>query len=515
MKLLMILAAGLSITSVTPIFYDNLGLREGKGLVRRIPGRGGSSSAPVSKPGSGARPQAPEVKDPPPGRAGDKQTKKDQKEIQNLHHDPPYEKGYNFKRDGPLKTGDTGYWINDKAKVAVIYYGDKAPRHAVNVAWNNLANSIPEDRPITLKPASSKEKIQQRKDALRYLLKQPGIVLDEKPVTSMSHEKWWTTVIRTSSEESKYEAQMHGQAHEAVKQDPDSWTIRCVDNRSQATKDDMKKQMENGELQLYRGPNVDGMPSPKHPTADFRSGVSIQGPKLRSGKIVDAKKNTGRGKKNQKRSILGDMKGQEGAQQDSSNEYRNRITDYLDAFELVQKNTTNVIWPFIETMLAASNSSLVYEAAFAVYAHMTMAPVSVSGPFAYGMHALDDYEDRLVASGASNETMTVVYAIDGILIDLYETAWQNATAAANAVGLLEDLQFLADYLDPKDPSLLPDDFTKVDPAGDDIYDVFLPPENRFVNVTTSEAVSDVDETEPTVNSTVAAFKNTTAFGNQA
>lgn len=127
-------------------------------------------------------------------------------------------------------------------------------------------------------------------------------------------------------------------------------------------------------------------------------------------------------------------------------------------------------------------------------------PVAVSGPFAFGMHALDEYEDRLVASGASDETMTLVYAIDGILIDLYETAWQNATAALDATDLQEDFEFLADYLDPKDRSLLPDYFVNVDSAGDDRYNVFLPPEDGFANTTIiNGTVFDIGETKPNLD----------------
>ncbi|KAI4207646.1 MAG: hypothetical protein LQ346_000453 [Caloplaca aetnensis] len=262
--------------------------------------------------------------------------------------------------------------------------------------------------------------------------------------------------------------------------------IRYYDNRSKATKDAMTKEMVSGELQLYRGPKIDGWPIPKHVTADFTSSGSRKG--------------GAKAGKNQKRSVLGNMKDQENNQQDPSSEYRDEINDLLDAYDVVQRNATDVIWPFIENMLAASNSSLVYEAAFAVYAHLTMAPVAVSGPFAYGMHALDEYEDGLVESGASNETMTMVYAIDGILIDLYETAWQNATAALDATDLPEDFEFLADYLDPKDRSLLPDYFVNVDSAGNDRYEVFLPPANGFANTTIiNGTISDVEETKPNID----------------
>lgn len=294
---------------------------------------------------------------------------------------------------------------------------------------------------------------------------------------------------------------MYSRAHGIAEKD-DEYTIRYFDNRSPQIKAQMDEELKHGDLQLYRGPSVDEMPKPKHVTADFTSGVSTKGG---SPKVVDAKKKPRGKKNNRKREILSSMKGQESAQQDPSAEYREEITNYLDSFESVQANITGVIWPSIEDMQAASNSSLVYEAAFAVYAHLTMAPVSISGPFAYGMHALDDYEDWLISSGASNETMTLVYAIDGILIDLYQTAWRNATTALSATHLVENLGVLADYLDPRDQSLLPDDFKNVDPTGDEKYDVFLPPENRFVYVATNDTTSATMVQSP-------RFANDTAIG---
>ncbi|KAL9582411.1 MAG: hypothetical protein Q9212_003316 [Teloschistes hypoglaucus] len=383
-----------------------------RSLIKRVSGKG-SGLGPVDKPGNVPRPKPADVKDLPPGKGGDKKGKKDEKEFDKIYEAPKYEKGYDFVRSGPARKGDTGYFHNEKAKVVEIYYGDKTPRHAFNVEWNTLANGLKGNPPITMKAASSEQRKGQLKDSLRYLTKRGGTVLDEKPAASLSHDQWWTTIIRTASEESKYEGQMYGQAHK-IAADREGYTLRYFDNRSATSKKDMDEQLQAGDLLLYRGPKVDGFPTPKHPTVDHRSGVSD------NGKIVDSKKATSGAKKNHKRDVLHSMKAQEPAHQDPNVEYRQDISDYLNAFHSVQANTTDVIWPLIEDMLAASKSSLVYEAAFAVFAHLTMAPVTISGPFAFGMHALDDYEDWLVASGASNETMTLVHAIDGILIDLYQ-----------------------------------------------------------------------------------------------
>lgn len=189
MKLLAILAAGLSIAFVSSS-YDKLRVpAEGRGLVRRIPGKG-SGSAPVDKSGNVPRPKAAEVKNPPPGRGGDKPFKEEEAILDSLRQEPKYEKGYDFVLKKNPSRGATGYYHDADHKVVEIYYGDKAPRHAVNVEWNNLANALPPSRPITLKPASTPEKKEQRRNALRYLRKNPRIVLNEKPAASLSHDRW-------------------------------------------------------------------------------------------------------------------------------------------------------------------------------------------------------------------------------------------------------------------------------------------------------------------------------------
>ena len=105
-------------------------------------------------------------------------------------------------------------------------------------------------------------------------------------------------------------------------------------------------------------------------------------------------------------------------------------------------------------------------------------------PFTGGMHSLDQYEDILQASGASDAIMPLVYAKDEILFELYQTAWDNATALANTTGLLGDLTILADYLSPTDRILLPDGYDDVDVNTVDKFGMFVPSEDRYVNVTT-------------------------------
>lgn len=106
-------------------------------------------------------------------------------------------------------------------------------------------------------------------------------------------------------------------------------------------------------------------------------------------------------------------------------------------------------------MLAASNSSLVYDTAFGVYAYLTMAPVVVNRAIYLRHAALDEYVDRSVEAGGSNEIIILVYAVDGILIELYETAWQNAAQLQSPYTLdnWKDLALVLRYMIVREETL--------------------------------------------------------------
>ena len=326
----------------------------------------------------------------------------------------------------------------------------------------------------------------QRADALRYYHSRKDIVIDEEPPASANHDDFWTTKVEVSPGESMYQAQMLKKFELAAEKENPDYTLKYFDHRDDSTRAEMQRELDAGTLRLYGGPEVKGYPKPKHPSADFTSGVGKRRDdedrdRSRSPTIVDRK--TTRDKSPRKRSGIGEIQSHEGDYQDPTNGYKDQIDSYIDATHLAQNNITDLIWPTIENMMASSSSALVYDAAFSLYAEMTIAPVSVMGPFVGGMHAFDQYEDSLVTSGASEATMTLVYAMDEILIKLYQTAWENATAAANATDLLGDLAVLAEYLTPADRTLLPDGFDAVDENAVDNFASFVPSEDRYVNTT--------------------------------
>ena len=66
-----------------------------------------------------------------------------------------------------------------------------------------------------------------------------------------------------------------------------------------------------------------------------------------------------------------------------------------------------------------------------------------------------------------------MFATDLILIDLYQQAWNNGTAAANVTSLRSDMETLAGYLSPNDTSIIPQDRKTVDPNSKDYYDDYF------------------------------------------
>lgn len=135
---------------------------------------------------------------------------------------------------------------------------------------------------------------------------------------------------------------------------------------------------------------------------------------------------------------------------------------YLAAFRTAQSNVSEIITPFLDTMLNGTNSSIVYDAAWSIYSDLTGTSPMIVGPFMYGMHILDWIEDQMFGKGpnvtAMSESdkfaMDEVLATHSVLLDLYYYAWNNSMAALSKTTLLEDMATLAQYLSTNDTSAL-------------------------------------------------------------
>jgi len=61
---------------------------------------------------------------------------------------------------------------------------------------------------------------------------------------------------------------------------------------------------------------------------------------------------------------------------------------YLAAFQLAQANASQILFPIIKEMVSRSNSSLVYGAAWSLFADLTAAGPMVFSPFFRGMNCI-------------------------------------------------------------------------------------------------------------------------------
>ena len=119
------------------------------------------------------------------------------------------------------------------------------------------------------------------------------------------------------------------------------------------------------------------------------------------------------------------------------------VEAFLAAFYTAQGNVTEAIWPIIDDLTAGTNSTDIHNLAWSVY-DMALPPMSYNGVFKYGLNSLDWLEDQMAQNMSINSTEYQMAAgYHGYLEELYDNAWANATAAANATGMLDDLNFLA------------------------------------------------------------------------
>lgn len=182
----------------------------------------------------------------------------------------------------------------------------------------------------------------------------------------------------------------------------------------------------------------------------------------------------------EKRDIIGNINAQETGPSDSQPNEEALYQEYLAAMESIQGNGSMILFPFLNDMINGSNSSLVYEAAWAVQSNMLSTDELVMGPFWGGGHSFEDREDQwLLTHGfyiADDGTIVVpsnytanqtritndtihelrdMLAVNAILIDKYEAAYNNGSDAVNAtnlLGLLDDYSYL---LDINDTSIIP------------------------------------------------------------
>ena len=181
-----------------------------------------------------------------------------------------------------------------------------------------------------------------------------------------------------------------------------------------------------------------------------------------------------------KRDIIGGINGQENSNSSSQPNEESLYQEYVAAMEVIQGNASAILFPFLNDMINGSNSSLVYEAAWAVQSNMISTDEVVIGPFWGGGNSFQDWEDQwLLTHGfyiaddgsivvpsnyTANQTRVTndtvrelkdMLAVNAILLDKYEAAYNNGSDAVNATNLLGLLDDYAYLLDTNDTSIIP------------------------------------------------------------
>ncbi|KAL8929870.1 MAG: hypothetical protein Q9208_001014 [Pyrenodesmia sp. 3 TL-2023] len=147
----------------------------------------------------------------------------------------------------------------------------------------------------------------------------------------------------------------------------------------------------------------------------------------------------------------------------ANGDFRQEYQDYLQAFSMLRTNATNVLMPIVEDMVDGSDSDLIWGMAWEILS-LAEPSIQVTGSlFHGGMHACDWYEDS-VRNTTDEESMKMLLAVDEVLIDIYQSAWAEATEALDEAGYSEDMWKLQNAMVTNDTSVaeLRDDTTNLD-----------------------------------------------------
>ncbi|KAI4097345.1 MAG: hypothetical protein LQ344_000444 [Seirophora lacunosa] len=129
-------------------------------------------------------------------------------------------------------------------------------------------------------------------------------------------------------------------------------------------------------------------------------------------------------------------------------DFKQEYQGYLEAFDMVRSNATDIVMPIVEEMVEDSDSALVWGMAWEIISLADPSIIVAGGLFYQGMHACDWYEDYM-ANTTDAEGMEALRDVKYILIDIYHAA-QGALEQADLLGPLEKL---ASALDTNDTSV--------------------------------------------------------------
>ena len=151
---------------------------------------------------------------------------------------------------------------------------------------------------------------------------------------------------------------------------------------------------------------------------------------------------------------------------------------YLHAYYTASANISAVLFPYLDSILQSTNSSLAYNMAFSLYADLTGNPVHVTSPFSNGLNCIDWIEavwrnstnngTTITVTTPANSTVhhatnTTVKGDDVPMLEwlaaaktlriTYDQVWANVTMAANQS--LQDMAKLSRWMTPSNKAVLP------------------------------------------------------------
>ena len=479
MKFLSIIAATLSFTSALAIPLVSPDFAHKNILVSRVlPGtsssRHGGSRSSRPQYGKGSR-------------GGDYVSSDEERYIQRLSTAPKYKKGYNYDRDHTPPPGDTGVYVDHSKRRVSLSYGNVMPYHADHVSYRDRA--YPQEEGKSFRVASDERHESNRDNALSGLEKRPRVVLDEKRMAFLEYDNE-ATVMRAPAEESKYEAAMTKKASKYAKEY--GYEVGMYDNRDSSTSHIRGRPL--------KGPRASGWDEPRYVTersASPRANVVVArpgrstsyGPPAPYGgssggqyyggaNVVTVQPKSSYDRRKNKRGdpITDIVEQQSEAASGNNNEtadFNAQVELYLEAWYAAQSRASDLLWPFLDQITNGTNSSIIYDAAWAVHSQMLYTDDHVIGPFWHGMHSLDWNEDQRELGNSDDDTDMEMLAVNAVLLDLYQYAWNNGSEAVNKTGLLGDLAMLAEYLTPDDRSIMPADQKVVSMNDDEFADAYF------------------------------------------
>lgn len=167
------------------------------------------------------------------------------------------------------------------------------------------------------------------------------------------------------------------------------------------------------------------------------------------------------------------LDGIERQEQSAASGTTNSTTDLTTKIELyqytlisIQNNISDLLFPFLDTIATKTNSELVYDVLWSVYQDLTGSS-NLTGPFMSGWNCLDTLQDQYMNSTNTssssqhtiNDTGTTEYlAVLQTVLDIYNFAWTNGSAAANQTGLLNELAAISNDIQSLNQSVVPPDF---------------------------------------------------------